>query len=270
MIGSIAKYGVYNSKKVHKNEKITPIREVENFEFDYILSCDLNAVSYINEKSCRLAPNMLIIRKPHQKSNSRLHFKCYCLHLKIEKTSPLYLELLNTPEYFTFISDATYRPIFESLLKHLANGYTTSDYFTSAKILELIYNVKKDEKFNNKIKHHTLKKEHHSIQKAITYMKKHYDKNVTLDFLGDLTGYSPNHFRRLFVSIIGTSPTKYLENIRVSRAQYLIMQNEKSLTEIAYECGFSSQAYFSQVFKKTTLLTPAEFQATSLITYKNN
>lgn len=267
-IGNILNYGVFDSKKIYKNEKITPIRRVEAFEFDYILSCDSSAVSFIDEKNCRLLPNMLIIRKPGEKSNSHLHFKCYCLHLQIEPTNPLFNELFSTPSYFTFISDNTYRPLFETLFQHLAkNDKGINDYFISAKILEFIYHIKKDEKYNQSIHQNLLKKENRSIQKAISYLKRNYDKKIQLNELGILTGYSPNHFQRLFIQVIGISPSKYLENIRIDRAKYLLIENEKSLSDIAYECGFSSPSYFSKVFKKHTLLSPYDFQMSAIFKY---
>ena len=267
-LGNIVKYGVYNSKKKHGNSPISPVRTVACFEFDFILACDSSATSYIDDKSCKLVPNMLIIRKPNQKSNSILHFKCYCLHLEVERDNPIFYELMSTPEYFTFINESKYRVLFETLLQHLTkNAENLHDHFTTAKILELIYHIKKDEKYNQTIRQTALKKENRSIQKAVSFMKKHYDQPIALCDLGKIGGYSPNHFQRLFVEVVGISPNKYLENIRINRAKYLLMENELSLSDIAYKCGFSSQSYFSKVFKKHTLLTPYEFQSNSAFKY---
>ena len=270
-IGNILQYGVYNSKKQNKGVTLTPLRHIQSFEFDYILSCDPSALSHIDDKSCPLAPNLLIIRKPNQKSQSRLHFKCYCLHLEIDESNPLFSELFATPDYFTFINPNTYRPLFEALFQHLTkSGKDTNDHFVNAKILELIYHIKKDEKYNQKIGRVFFQKENRSIQKAISFMKKNYENNILLKDLGELTGYSPNHFQRLFTETMGISPSKYLENLRVNKAKYLLMENEKTLSEIAYQCGFSSQAYFSKVFKKHTLLSPFEFQTNALFKYLDN
>ena len=263
-IGNILQYGLFNSKKNFKNIKISPVRTVQVFEFDYILSCDPHAISYINDKSCPLSPNMLIIRKPGQKSNSRFHFKCYCLHLEISKENPIYNELLSCPEYFTLINDKVYQALFETLFRHLIKqNEQGNDYFITAKLLELIYHIKKDEKRNKNIRLHFPKKENYFIQKAILHIKQNFSQNISLKTLGELTGYSPNHFQRIFTEIMGVSPQKYLENVRIEQAKYLLAQTEKSLTETAYACGFSSQAYFIKVFKQHTLLTPSEFQKKS-------
>lgn len=264
----ILKYGLFDSKKEFNNQTHSPLRDVLCFEFDYILSCDKNSISYIDDKKCALFPNMLVIRKPFQKSHSRLHFKCYCLHLSIEKTNPMYNELLSLPEYYTLINDKTYQPLFESLFRHLIKlTDLKNDYFSSAKILELIYHLKKDEKSNKIIRHLSFRKENQSIQKAISFIKQNFKRAINLKQLGIITGYSPNHFLRIFTDVVGCSPQKYLEKTRIEHAKYLLSKNESNLTDIAYECGFSSQSYFCKTFKKYTLLSPSAFRQKSIFKF---
>ena len=263
-VGKILQYGSFNSKKFFAKLKISPERTVANFEFDYILSCEKSAISYIDDKSCKLEPNMLIIRKPGQISKSRLHFNCYCLHLSLEPNSPFFDELFAMPEYYTLINNKTYQALFESLFAHLIKHVShQDDYFTSAKLLELLYHLKKDSKQNQKINRTAFKKENRFIQKAISYLKQNYQKEITLKELGEITNYSPNHLQYIFTDVMGLSPQAYLEKIRIDRAKFLLSQSDSSLADIAYECGFSSQSYFSKIFKKHTFLTPNEFRQKS-------
>lgn len=83
--------------------------------------------------------------------------------------------------------------------------------------------------------------------------------------LGDIAGYFLNHFRNIFSVTMNTSPQKYLEKIRIDQAKFLLAQNELSIANIAYTCSFSSQAYFTSIFKQNTLLSPNEFRQISLI-----
>ena len=266
----IVKYGLFNSEKEFPNLTMSPKRKVPSFEFDFILSCDENAVSFINDKSCKLSPNMLILRKPEEISNSLLHFKCYCIHLNIDKNNSIYGDLLSSPSYYTFINVKTYQTLFEQLFIHLVKHTDSADnYYIYAKILELLYNIKKDSKYNRVHKRRFLKKENFSVQKAVSYMKKNLSNDITLEKLGDITGYSPNHFQRVFIGVIGVSPQKYLENLKIENAKFLLAQNEKTLSEIADECGFSSESYLCKVFKKHTLLTPKEFRRLFIFKYEN-
>lgn len=266
-IGTITSYGLFDSRKFHPLVRKTSPRIVPEFEFDYILSCDKSAVSNIDLESNPLAPNMLIVRKPGQTSHSALHYKCYCLHLKIEANTPLFNELMLLPSYFFIINKETYQTIFLDLFRHLIKSPNNiNSYYTSAKLLELIYHLEKDSKQNKKTEI-SLKKESHSVQTAIDFMKKNFDKEISLELLGDLVGYSPNHFRNIFSDTMKISPQKYLEKIRIDNAKFLLAQNELSIADIAYACGFSSQSYFTNIFKQNTLLTPNEFRQVSLVKY---
>ncbi len=262
-IGKIVGCGVFDSKRsaAMEGERISALREVISFEVDLILSADTCATSFIGAHSCKLAPGLLILRKPGQISHSALHFRCYCLHLMVDKESHIYNELAALPDYYTFIHDAAYRRIFEELISHLVRrGNAREDYFIDAKLLELVYNLKKDGARNQSIHRISSFKENRSVQKAISYMKENIGKSLTLSELSVSAGYSPNHFQRIFTDIMGLSPREYLEDIRIKHAKYLLAQNEKSLSEIAQDCGFSSQSYFCKVFKRHAFITPNEFR----------
>ena len=265
----ILKYGIFDSKESYPSVMLTPIRHTQHFEFDFILSCSKQAISHIGERSCKLSPNMLVIRKPGQTSNSHLHFKCYCLHLEIDRDNPLYSELLGVPAYLTLINEASYHTLFETLFEYLLKkSDDTPDYFVLSKIFELMHYIKKDAPRNITLTHRNLKQENHAIQEAVKYIKANFSQNISLEVLGAVTGYSPNHFRKLFTEIMGVSPQKYLERVRVNHAKYLLVKREMSLADIAYVCGFSSQPYFTKIFKAYTLLTPYEFQQKATFRYK--
>lgn len=262
-IGRIDGCGVFDSHRLTDSEeiRISAERIVQSFEFDFILSADKNAASFIEEKSCALFPGLLVLRKPGQKSHSILHYRCYCLHLAVDEASPLYGELAALPAYYTFIHEAAYRTLLEELISHLVrSGNAKGDYYTDAKILELIYMLKKDGARNEKARVARSAKENRSVQKSIAYIKDNIDKELSLSALASVTGYSPNHFQRIFTDIMGVSPRAYLEQARVKQAKYLLAQSERTLAEIAQDCGFSSQSYFSKVFKRHTFITPNEFR----------
>ena len=263
-IGKIVGCGVFDSHRyiTMASERVSTEREVISFEFDFILSSDKTAKSFIDAHSCRLFPGLLILRKPGQISHSILHYRCYCLHLMVERESEIYEALSSLPNYYTFIHEAAYRTLFEELISHLVKaGSAREDYFTAAKILELIHLLKKDSVRNENARTVSSAKENRSVQKAIAYIKEGFEKSISLSELSLATGYSPNHFQRVFTDIMGISPREYLEEVRIKHAKYLLAQSEETLAEIAQACGFSSQSYFSKVFKTHTFITPNEFRA---------
>ena len=62
----------------------------------------------------------------------------------------------------------------------------------------------------------------------------------------------------------GISPISYLIKLRIKHAKDLLITTNNSIAQISESCGFSSQSYFSQVFRKETGMTPNEFRKSRL------
>ena len=83
---------------------------------------------------------------------------------------------------------------------------------------------------------------------------------MTLQEMADEVSYSYDHFRHIFKSLTGKSPTDYLISKRVEYACELLSQEDLSCTEIAGICGFASSAQFSAVFKKKLGFSPKSYR----------
>lgn len=64
----------------------------------------------------------------------------------------------------------------------------------------------------------------------------------------------------VFKRYSGMTITLYVHNLRMQRARYLLRSSGKSVTDIAYEVGYEDPYHFTKVFKKSTGLSPTEFQ----------
>ena len=91
-------------------------------------------------------------------------------------------------------------------------------------------------------------------------MQNHTGEKVTLDRLGELTGYSPLHVLRLFKAAVGCSPHEYLSSLRMERAKQLLIESDMPIDRIAAECGFSSESYFHSYFKRSAGISPGEYR----------
>jgi len=98
------------------------------------------------------------------------------------------------------------------------------------------------------------------ILDAMFYMEQHYAEDLRLPLVATKTGFSEGYFSRLFSSQTGLSFTDYLINIRILRAKELLLQTNKSISEIAIETGFSGGDYFSSVFSRKEGMTPSAFR----------
>lgn len=98
------------------------------------------------------------------------------------------------------------------------------------------------------------------IDKIIEYMYSNMDKKITIGDLAKIANMSPSYCARIFKKETGKSIMNYLNNIRLDYVKRLLLKGEKSITEIALECGFNSSAYLSSSFYKKYKLSPSEYQ----------
>lgn len=98
-------------------------------------------------------------------------------------------------------------------------------------------------------------------QTAQTYLAEHLTEEVTLVKLAEKLYISPFHLQRIFKDETNTSPSQYLLEKRVQRAQQLILETELPIQKIASAAGFKNAAHFSAVFKKKTNLSPTEYRS---------
>ncbi len=80
------------------------------------------------------------------------------------------------------------------------------------------------------------------------------------DYLGKHLQNEYNYVSNLFSEIEGTTVEKYFIAQRIERVKELLVYDELSLSEIAYQLHYSSVAYLSSQFKKVTGLTPSHFK----------
>lgn len=98
------------------------------------------------------------------------------------------------------------------------------------------------------------------VDKIIEYMYSNMDKKLTIEDLAKVVNISSSYCARMFKKETGESIMNYLNNIRLEQVKRLLLKGEKSITEIALECGFSSSAYLSSSFYKKYNLSPSNYQ----------
>lgn len=102
-------------------------------------------------------------------------------------------------------------------------------------------------------------KECHFIEQ---YIDEHFTEDITLEDLSNLTYLNKYYLVHSFKEYKGISPINYLIDKRISEAKHLLETTNHPIAKIADITGFSSQSYFSQVFKRETHMTPNEFRKT--------
>jgi AraC-like DNA-binding protein len=101
------------------------------------------------------------------------------------------------------------------------------------------------------------------IHRVVEYLHANIAHKITVRVMAGVACMSPSHFSHVFKTEVGKTPMDYLNHIRMERVKKLLLAGDKSITEIALECGFSSPAYLSASFYKKFKITPSAFQQTA-------
>lgn len=98
------------------------------------------------------------------------------------------------------------------------------------------------------------------VRGAITFMLQNFEKNIKLPDIANAVYVHANYLSELFKKQTGENVIDFLTDIRIEQAKQLMLQNEYKVYMIADIVGFKEPRYFSQVFKKKTGMTPAEYR----------
>ena len=92
-------------------------------------------------------------------------------------------------------------------------------------------------------------------------MDRRYAEPLDVPALAALTHLSPSRFGRVFRDVFGETPHRYLQRRRVERAMFLLVQTDRSVTEICFDVGFTSLGTFSRTFSAIVGASPSAYRA---------
>jgi len=95
------------------------------------------------------------------------------------------------------------------------------------------------------------------VVEAVKLMEAHLDAPLSPVALAKSLKTSQRQLERLFQKYLGCTPTHYNQGLRMERARSLLRQTDRSVTEIALSCGFSSASYFSAVYQRYFGILPS-------------
>lgn len=96
----------------------------------------------------------------------------------------------------------------------------------------------------------------------IDYIKANISKNIKISEIAAVFGYNEKYISHRFAEICGIPLKQYILKTKMERANYMLTDTNKSITEIARELGFPDSHNFSRTYKKITGLSPSEYRNT--------
>ena len=102
------------------------------------------------------------------------------------------------------------------------------------------------------------------IEPAVSYIHSNYDKEmISVAFLAQLCGISQVHLRNLFMRRFALSPIRYVNRLKMTRAEELLSSQMYGVSDACFLSGFRDESYFSREFKKYFGVTPSEYVKSS-------
>ena len=98
------------------------------------------------------------------------------------------------------------------------------------------------------------------VKCVVDYMVLHYHEPITSGDISALLHFNISYFCRLFKKNFGDTFQTYLLRYRLERSKILLKSTASPITEIAFQVGFNSPAYYSLMFRKHNGISPTEYR----------
>ncbi len=226
---------------------------------DYLLFYVAKGTEYLFlDSEIELKEGSFVFFRPFEK---QIHIQ------KGSKVSEFYYVHFNAPEgfdLFGFESSVAYfnKPgakitdLFGEIINELQSKEPSYEHICASMLFNLIFLLKrKYEKSSQPLGQYTDK-----ISFAVSKMNKEYYENYTLEDYAQMCCMSKYHFLRVFKSVTGCSPIEYRNTLRLEHAKALLADTDSTVTQIAENVGFGSNAYFSNAFKNAFGISPNEYR----------
>lgn len=138
---------------------------------------------------------------------------------------------------------------------HRENGY---EALLRAYLVELIVNIFRNTNDTAPAEQST--PQSRIVETTLTFLKKNYQKHLSLDDLAAQVFLSKDYFSRVFRENTGMSVSAFLQKLRIEEACKLLTTTNYTVDQIASLCGFGDVKHFYTTFKKRTGTTPRQYR----------
>lgn len=250
----------YNNQKNINLESEPPSHIHDKFEIYFNLSGDVSFI--VENHTYPISRGNLIITKPFEYHHCIYHdnkkHEHYCLEFSgcenDEFFKPFYERKKGTGNHIALTEEQTY-----SIKRHLdalilATNHTIIDnYYHFIRILQIMQSgaeMDEDGIYEDIPE---------NLRKVLDDISQNYAQPITVATLAANIFVSVNTLERYFKRYLNITPSEYIKRKRLSEAVLLLNAN-KSVSQVAYTCGFTDTSNFIQIFKKQFGKTPYQYQ----------
>jgi len=106
----------------------------------------------------------------------------------------------------------------------------------------------------------TLASHRRAVERVITSARQRLCEPISLQDMSRVAYISTFHFNRVFHQITGLPPAKFISALRLDEAKRLLLNTDRSITDISFEVGYNSLSTFTRRFTQRVGLGPREFR----------
>lgn len=258
----IPQYGVFDSRVKFPKAFKTESRVVPCFEIE-LYTENQAGTAYLNDRAIPLRKGTLICAKPGHIRRSMLHFKCLHIHLKTE--DPFLTNVLNRLPDHAMVSDLIpFTEVFQQILMLDMATFPEQQLLFQSHLYRFIYLLMEENRIAETLPGKAVYEHKQTIAQAESYIRSHLNEDLDLKHLASHANLSPIYFHKLFCAHLGMTPAAFVLSCRIAAAKAMLKTGDRSISEIASSCGFSSQSYFNYKFKDVVGETPLQYRKTRL------
>ncbi len=202
-----------------------------------------------------------VIYKPYQPQHyvymASPNSEVYWLHFNGVFAPKILEELRMTSLYHPVKKIHSLPMLFEEIISFLRSkeeNYSTKCNYTFLKILSLLSSSTEDNL------HAFLSAKYTKIAPAVDSIRQDPSQFKTLEDLAALCNLPPSTFAKIFTKNMGISPITYLNNKKLERSLYFLLESDYNINEIAQIVGYENQFYYSKKFKQAYELSPLQYR----------
>lgn len=149
--------------------------------------------------------------------------------------------------------------IFEKIQFEKYSLDNMSELLTKAYFFELIIYLIRCQRYTHNINQKT-NLSNITIGEIVNFIENNYSRQLTLPEIAAQFGISESSLTKKIKIFTNMTFKEYLTKTRIGEAKSLLISSEKSITEIAYECGYNNSNFFGDVFKKAVGMSPSSYR----------
>ena len=267
---------------IKENDFIHPKRNIDSFVLIVVDKGTLHITQ--NEHNYNIGPNQFLILYPHQNhagaKPSEGFLSYYWVHFELADSADCtFYDFENLNRYisswrmdpaYAHSSDVYIMPecgqlsltkkvnlLFRQLLDISKNENPYSPYLSNYALSLLMMEISQEFLDSFKVVNPYIP---NNIIRITEWLKANYDKPLTVQMIADEFNYNPDYLSSVFKKHTGYSLTQYINKTRISISKNILMNNDSSIKEVAYLCGFYDEKYYMKLFKKYEDMTPTQYR----------